>query len=215
MKKLAAFLLDLLYPPKCCFCGKLSAEGICPACQKKLPYTQEQSCRQRFPYVKSCVSPLYYEGEVRASMLRYKFHGLSAYGETYGRLMAKAIDEIGFSCDIITWVPLSRQRKRKRGYDQAEILASELAAYCDLPCMPLLKKIRNNPAQSGSGNAAKRKANVSGCYSAVNEQLMQGKSVLLVDDVVTTGATLSECARVLRQAGCDAVYAAALARSKE
>mgnify|MGYP003292155400 CR=1 FL=1 len=209
------WLLDLLYPPKCCFCHKLSREALCPACRKEIPYTNAISREQSFPHVKCCLSPLYYKGHVRDSVLRYKFHGMTGYASVYGELMGKCIDESGISCDIISWVPLSRKRFRQRGYNQSELIARELSGCLGVPCMPLLKKIRHNPAQSGIRDAARRRANVAGVYRVREGDRPGGKRVLLVDDVVTTGASLSECARMLREAGCPAVYAATLARRKD
>ena len=131
--------------------------------------------------------------------------------EVYGKILANAIDEKGISCDIISWVPLSKKRLRKRGYDQAGLLAAAVADNLGIDCVRLLDKTKNNPAQSGTGSPSKRKANVKGVYRAADPALIEGKTVLLIDDIVTTGATLSECAGVLRRSGALLVYAAALA----
>ena len=215
--KLWEFLLELLYPTRCAFCHQLTQNGagVCPRCREKLPYTRGAGLKQSFPHVSECVSPLYYEGDVRASLLRYKFHGVTAYAKVYGEFLSKSIDESQISCDIITWVPLSRRRLRRRGYDQARLLAEELAGRMGLPCAALLRKTRDNPAQSGTGNAAKRKANVAGLYEPVQPELFQGKRVLLVDDIVTTGATLSECAKTLHTAGAARVSAITVARRRD
>lgn len=113
-------LLDLLYPPRCPFCRKLvnRDEGeVCAACRKMLPYVPEAEYMRGVKNTELCVAPLYYEGSVRQSLLRYKFSGITAYGHIYADFIAKSIDETQISCDIITWVPLSRKRLRKRGYD--------------------------------------------------------------------------------------------------
>ena len=215
--KLWEFLLELLYPTRCAFCHQLTQNGetVCPNCRKKLPYTTGTAMEQKFPHLVDCVSPLYYEGDVRASLLRYKFHGVRAYAGVYGEFLSKSIDECGISCDIITWVPLSRQRLRRRGYDQARLLAEDLARRQQGQCAALLRKRRNNPAQSGTGSAEKRKANAAGVYEAIQPALFAGKRVLLVDDIVTTGATLSECAKTLRAAGAAQVYAVTVARHRD
>lgn len=217
MKLLDAFL-ELLYPSRCVFCRRLTKgpqEKICPQCLKSLPYTPPAAQFMKFPFLLGCCAPLYYEGVVRESLLRYKFQGAAAYAKVYGELLSKCIDENGFSCDIITWAPLSRRRLRHRGYDQARLIAEETAKLLGIPCARLLKKTRNNPAQSGTGSAEKRRANVAGVYEMLSPTLAGGGQVLVVDDIVTTGATLSECARVLRVAGCAGVYAAAVARRRE
>ena len=213
--KILDWLLELLYPTKCAFCHKLTGgDKICKSCRTALPLTPKGAQVQKFPFISACVSPLYYTGDVRESLLRYKFGSLSAYAEVYAPFMAKCIDENQISCDIITWVPLSRKRLRKRGYDQARLLAEELSRISGIGCCRLLKKTRNNPAQSGTGSAEKRRANVSGVYRAADGEKIKGKSILLVDDIVTTGATLSECGRVLMSAGAGEVKAATVARKQ-
>lgn len=209
--------LDLLYPPRCAFCRRLLWKDAlaCPDCLKSLPYTGAAAIGRKLPHIAACASPLYYEGDVRASLLRYKFHSLTAYSKVYAKIMLKCIDECGISCDIISWTPLSAKRLRKRGYDQARLLAEEIARELGRPCLPLLKKTVNNPAQSGAGSPERRKANVAGVYAFAPGKPLVGESVLLIDDIVTTGATLSECARVLKAAGAGKICAVTLARTRE
>ena len=208
-------LLELIYPTRCAFCHKLTQGGakVCPQCRKVLPYVTGPG--QRFRAVDICVSALYYEKDVRQSLHRYKFGGLRAYAQIYGEFLEKCVDENRISCDIITWVPLSRRRLRSRGYDQARLLAEELAGRMGTACAPLLKKRRDNPAQSGTGGPEKRRANVRGVYEAVSGELIQGKRVLIVDDIVTTGSTLFECAATLREAGAASVAAVTVAQTRK
>ena len=91
----------------------------------------------------------------------------------------------------------------------------DLSARLAIPCVPTLRKIRNNPRQSASGNAEKRRRNVKGVYTALPQADNCGKTLLLVDDIVTTGSTLSEAASVLRKAGAASVIGLTLARRKE
>lgn len=215
--KILEKLLDLLFPPRCPFCRSILRDGertVCAACDKSLPRTNAASCEQSFPHVEKCFSPLYYDGTVRQSLLRYKFGGMSVYSEKYSEFILKCIDENKVSCDIITWVPLSAARRRRRGYDQAELLARCLAKRRGIDCKRLIVKIRNNPAQSGTASADMRKKNVSGVYRVVDGAEIRGRTVLLVDDIVTTGSTLGECARVLKSAGAAQVFAATLARNR-
>ncbi len=209
-------ILDFFFPPRCTFCHRLTQEGaaVCPRCRERLPFTGS-AAQQSFPHLDGCCSPLYYTDSVRDSLLRYKFGGLKLYAAVYGEYLAKCVDENTFSCDSITWVPLSRRRLRRRGYDQARLLAEEVGKRLRLPCVCLLRKKKNNPAQSRTGNAEKRRRNVKGVYEAVHDADLSGKRILLVDDIVTTGATLSECAAVLKAAGAKAVFACTLARRKD
>lgn len=165
--KVVTFLLDLLYPPRCAFCHdflETSGDGLCAHCRTGLPFAQNGG-RQRFSFVRACVSPLTYEGDVRASLLRYKFGGATGYAKVYGRLAANTVRaELAGEYDLVTWVPLSRKRLRERGYDQARLLAKATAKELGLPLTPTLHKQRNTQPLSGTGDAAKRRANIAGAY---------------------------------------------------
>ena len=209
------FLLDLLYPPRCCFCHKITdKERICQSCLKSLPYTGNNSSQTNIPNIVRAVSPLYYEGDVRLSVHRFKFHSATGYAKAYAALMADAAEDSDIYADFITWVPLSKKRMRNRGYNQAQLICEELSVLLDIPQLKTLSKIRNNPAQSSTGNAKMRKANVKGVYKVEPGIDIKGKTVIIVDDVITTGSTVSECARMLKEAGCKDVFALSLARSK-
>ena len=157
-------ILELLFPTKCAFCHRLTEgreQRVCPRCIKSLPYARGAAAEQKLPHIVKCVSPFYYEGDVRQSLLRYKFGGVRAYCDIYAEFLVKTIDERAVSCDIITWVPLSAKRLRKRGYDQARLIAEETAKLMGVECAQLLTKTRNIRAQSLTGGAAERKRNVS------------------------------------------------------
>ena len=212
-------LLDLLFPPRCVFCRRLlhrGEEGICPRCQQELPWALGAEAEQKGEFFSLCASPLWYQDQVRASFHRYKFKGVRGYSRTYGRLVAQCVqDHLAGRYDLITWVPLSRARLRQRGYDQAMLLASAAALALDDVAAETLCKVRDTEAQSGLGkNDASRRANVLSAYQVTDPALVEGRRVLLIDDIVTTGSTLSECARVLRTAGATDVVCAALARSR-
>jgi len=108
-----------------------------------------------------------------------------------------------------------RKRLRERGYDQAYLLARSTAKELGLPLTPTLHKQRNTQPQSGTGDAAKRRANIAGAYRMKRSADVTGKRILRMDDIVTTGATLSECARVLGKAGAEQVVCATVARSAD
>ena len=210
------WLLDLLYPPRCAFCRRLltgQERGVCRFCRPKLPFVPADAQVQHFRNVDKCLSPLYYHGSVKDSLHRYKFGGATAYADIYSEFIVKCIDENQISCDSITWVPLSRRRLRKRGYDQAELLAKLIAKHLGQRPVRLLKKLRDTPPQSQTGSPEKRRANIAGAYACLRPALVRGKRILLVDDIVTTGATLSEAAKVLKNAGAKEVICATLARS--
>lgn len=210
-------VLNLLFPAKCPFCGHVTpGPGICDSCQRMLPWIEEGSQVQTLPGEVPCVSPLWYEGTVRQGLLRFKFGGASGAAETLGGLIAQcAAERFSGEFDIVTWVPVSARRLRRRGFDQAELLARAACRLWNNRTEALLRKTMDNPAQSGlAGGASERRANVLGVYEPVDSMRIIGRRVLLVDDIVTTGATLCECARTLREAGAAAVLCATVARTR-
>lgn len=206
-------LWALLFPPKCVLCGKLLEPQETDLCRTCRTETRDfQRPRKKIPFVAQWRALWYYEGDVRSSLLRYKFHNKRSYSVVYGRLLAmKITQEYPDDFDILTWVPVSRARKRKRSYDQVELLADAVAEELQLTKTPTLTKIRNNPPQSGISGLAQRKANVLNVYQAISRDTVAGKRILLLDDIITTGATVSECARVLLTAGAKEVICAAVA----
>ena len=211
------WILDVLYPPKCAFCGALldrREEGICHSCRTGLPWTNGTDVKADF--IRSISAPLYYEDSVRRALLHYQFHNARARGRVFGWLVATELqkkDALDF--DVVTWVPLSRKREHRRGYDQARIIAEAAAKNLGREAVGLLRKIRDVPAQSGLMTAEARRANISGCYEVIDPNLIAGKRVLIIDDIVTTGSTLSECARMLLLSGAEEVCAAAVACRRE
>ncbi len=209
--------LDLLFPPRCAFCRRIlktGERGICAKCAGSINRTKNGG-GQNGEFFSLCVSPLFYEGKVRESILRFKFKDYSSYAQIYGRLIADCIREnLAGRYDIVTWVPLSTERRKKRGYDQAMLLAMAAALELDDVAVELLIKHTDVPAQSGVGDESKRRANICGVYKTVDEDLVRGKRVLLIDDILTTGATLSECAKTLKLSGAEDVLCCTLARTR-
>jgi len=209
--------LDLLFPPKCVFCSRVldkSDDGLCDKCTESLPYADNQG-KQSGELFDFCISPLYYTGVVRRSILRYKFKNAPHYADVYSSLLAESIRECpDLQYDIISWVPLSSKRERKRGYDQAMLLAMATALELDDIAVETLKKTRDVQAQSELGDKKERSANISGAYEAIDPEIISGKRILLIDDVVTTCSTLDECTKVLLSAGAAGIVCAALARGE-
>ncbi len=218
MIKFFDYILSLIYPPKCVFCGTvIDKSDICEECEKTLPYTKGDSICQKFPFVDKCISPLYYKDYVRRAVLRFKFAGCSCYSRRLGGIMSECAEnnlDCG-SIDMVSCIPLSRKRMHDRGYNQAELLAKEISKKVGVEYLPTLKKIRHNTAQSTIKDSKQRAANVIGAYRVIDAEEVKGKYILLVDDVVTTGSTVSECARILKKSGAKAVYCVTLARRED
>lgn len=210
------WLLNLLFPPKCILCGELLPKGQRDLCEECLIFGPDYPNRKKHTqFLDSFAAVWYYEGNVRKSILRYKFYHARHYAPAYGRFLAGKIAEVypeGFDC--LTWVPVSPLRKLTRGYDQSALLAKAVGAELDMIPVPLLKKIRHNRPQSGISKEEKRRANVLGAYRVTDSQCVVGKRCLLLDDVLTTGSTAGECARMLKTAGAKEVHCAVLAARK-
>lgn len=203
----------LLFPPKCILCQKLLAKeetDLCRSCRSETAPCQKKN--HPIPHIADWRALWYYSGNVRQSLLRFKFRNKRSYARAYGTLLALQIRQSwpeGF--DVLTWVPVSDKRRRKRGYDQTELLGEAIGAELEIPLTRTLTKFRDNPPQSTCANQAARRANVSGVYRAYDPDRFSGKRVLLLDDIITTGATVQECARVLVTAGAKEVICAAVA----
>ena len=218
MSRLLNSILDLIYPPKCSFCRKIidaELKGICQECAKKLPRLEGDCRKTPLEDGTHCFSALRYDGMVRDSFLRYKFYGAVSYADTYSGLLAESLKDIGTDFDLVTWVPLSRRRKRKRGYDQAELIAEGTSHLLGLDCKRILYKNKETKAQSLTRGGKERRNNVKGAWSICDNADVKDKRILVFDDIVTTGATLSECCAVLKRAGALSVTAATLAKAAE
>lgn len=216
-KRLWEQILDVFFPTRCVICRKILAPGrprICPSCQDELPLAQNGG-QQKGNYFSKCISAVYYENNVRQAILRYKFSGVSAYAHAFGELTASCIYEnMDEEYDFISWVPLAPDRKRSRGYDQTRLLAEQTAKLLCRPLIPTLHKKRGVKPQSKTGSPERRRANISGAYRVIDPVRVDGKRILLIDDIVTSGSTLSECAKTLLIAGAEEVLCATLARTR-
>lgn len=206
--------LDLLFPPKCPFCkAVLERPGICGDCAAGLPWNDAGARVIRGLY---CAAPLRYEGAVRTALLQLKFRGRAAVAEAFGATLAQcAAERLSGMFDVVTYVPVSRERRRQRGYNQSELLARAACRVWGTRPEAFLVKIADNPAQSGLSDASARWKNVAGVYRPAPGSDLSGRRVLLIDDICTTGATLCECARTLCDGGAASVCALTVAAAVE
>lgn len=206
-------LLALLFPPRCVLCKEFldkEETDLCHHCRETAP-TAEKS-QFKLSFVAGWTAVWYYKDTVRNSILRYKFSGRRSYAPAYARALGMKLRKQGMDhFDVLTFVPIAPLRRFRRGYDQMELLATALGDELGATSVRTLKKIRNTPPQSGIRDASRRRANVLGAYKCTDASLVRGKRVLLLDDVITTGATVSECARILLTAGAKEVCCGAIA----
>lgn len=221
IQRIYEWIMSVLFPPKCILCRSILSDGELDLCHKCRKETNEYPFGFRNPapnrksnlhFLDSFTAVWYYGGNVRGSLNRYKFNRKRSYADGYGRLLGMRILQQGpDEIDILTWVPVSGQRKRKRGFDQSEVLAQAVGKEIGLEPIRLLDKIRNTPPQSRIKSASARKANVVGAFKVTAGDNLIGKRILLLDDIFTTGATSEECARALLAAGAKEVHCAAVA----
>lgn len=150
-----------------------------------------------------------YEGPVRQALMGLKFGGLRSTAEAFAGGMVEAVREVGTAPPIITWVPLGPHRRARRGFDQAEVLARHVARRLDVSAVRLLRRTTETGPQAKRSGPARRRA-LQGAFQAVARPPPR---VLLIDDVMTSGATAAECARTLTEAGAHEVVLLTAARS--
>ena len=211
-------LLDLFFPPKCPFCQRIleaPRAPLCPSCRTKLPWLEGTAGERAIDFADGCFSPLAYRDGVPEAVRRYKFSRVQALGRPMAQVMARCLeDRLPEGADLLCWAPLSQKRLRERGFDQAELLAREVGRLLSIPAEPILEKIQHTVPQSGLEEGSARRANARGAYALRSGADLTGKRVVLVDDVVTSGATLSECAALLRMGGAVQVWCLTLARAR-
>ena len=156
-------------------------------------------------------SPYRFEGSIRDAIHALKYRGVRAAAETLGRLMSEYLEASPFSADALVPVPLNSRRLRSRGYNQSALMAREIGRRLNLPVWEdLLVRVKNPPPQVEAQSREERHNNVAGNFECRSDAA--GLTTLLIDDVATTGSTLSECAYALKESGASAVHALTLAR---
>ncbi len=209
------WLSELLFPRKCVLCQRILEREETDLCAKCRVDSPEYAGKTKYPYLDSLTAVWYYEHDVRRSILDYKFGGKRFYAACYGRLLAMALQRQEVEFDVLTWIPISWKRLRKRGFDQVQLLAEHLGQELQVQPVPTLTKLRNNSPQSHITGQAQRRANVLGVYRVLQPEDVAGKRVLLLDDIITTGATAGECARILLTAGAKEVHCGVIAAARQ
>lgn len=222
IQKLKKVILDTIFPPRCLNCNRLG-KYICNECEQKIIKIKYQncplchrknidnrlcpSCRQGSGLYGVVALGFFHDPVLKNIIHEYKYSGIYAAGGELATLVEPLISQ---DIDIVTFAPMSRKRFNSRGYNQSEVLAKEVSCLIDKPVRSCLVKTRHTKSQVGLERRQRLK-NLEGAF-VCRENNVAGRSILLVDDVLTTGATLSGCARALRKAGARRVWALVLAR---
>ena len=200
-------ILDLIFPPVCGVCGRIDKNSLCKKCEIELKKqavfgidNYREDCQKLFD------EHLYiftYSGVIRDIMLNYKFNDDSYLYKTFTNFLLKNknfVENIN-SYDIIVPVPLSKKRKMERGYNQSLLIAKEISKSTKIKINnDCLKKVKNIVAQS-TLNKEDRQKNIEGAFILKNNKNIQNKKVLIIDDIFTTGSTVNECSKIIKQAG--------------
>ncbi len=231
--KLTEKLLYAFFPARCTVCDKvlLPGETICEECRGLIIHYPAKKayceicgmvhencpCGKRLLYSHSTV-PFFYENDVKSSLHRLKFRGRLDLIKPFAEYVTQALVErdILKDTDVITFIPMRKSSKLSRGYNQAELLADEIGKRTGIPVKQLLCKMTATPKQHSLGYM-RRKGNVLGVFEPVSERLtdIDGKRILLIDDIITTGSTLNEAAKTLLIFGAETVNTAAVAQGRK
>lgn len=216
---------DILFTKRCEFCGDVIYYGDmqCEICEKlplnNPPYCEycgvnktHCNCEKKKAEYKRITAPYFYVDNVVKAVHRFKDSDMPFLAKRFGRDIAKQIEKE--YCDIvfdaITFVPVTARTLRNREYNQSKLLAQEISQIMNIELYDVLKKVEETKPQK-SLTARERKVNVYGVFDVKDSESIKDKTFLLIDDVKTTGSTLSECAKMLKIYGAKAVYATTLA----
>ena len=218
-------IIKLIFPPKCTFCRSIlpiqSDIEICDACFPLIPFFNDDIIKfgkkHDDNFYDDVICLCEYTGIMKQAIKKYKFFDKPQYYRTFGRLLSEKMKKVTNyqNFDIIISIPLHKRKEALRGYNQSYLITKVLSRELGVPEKSyLLVRVRNTSTQSLLAKAARR-SNVKDAFRVKNSSSIMGKTVLLVDDVFTTGNTLNECSRILKQAGAKEVVAAVIATGRK
>ncbi len=202
-------ILDFIYPPVCGFCNKINKETLCKKCENKLANEQNVKIEKFKNYeFQEQIYFFPYEGFVRNAILQYKFRNKVYLYKSFVKFMIKNQNFMKFlkTYDIIIPVPISKKRKKKRGYNQSLLIAKGIANLYNKNKNHILKVESKclyktiDTIEQSKLNKEQRNANVQGVYDLKNGQILENKRILLIDDIYTTGNTIKECSQMIKKA---------------
>lgn len=224
------FISYLIFGNHCKYCNELInfGETVCRECKSDLPKISGEKCKlcgagkdrcgckkAKMRYDGIC-APFYYEKTIETAIRKYKFSDKAYISKALAEDLASTVKEdfADISFDFIDFIPFSGNQSKKRKYNPAGEIAKKMSEILGIPVYNVLTKPFETGTQHNSG-AVYRQGNVAGAYDIIENADVKGKTVLLVDDIKTTGSTLNECTRVLKIAGAEKVYCAVAALTAE
>jgi len=229
MNRGLAFLLDFTFPCYCVSCGipvstnnyhlcsrclnslKPAVRG-CPVCSAEMEGDVCGFCAGRRFYPAKHISLFEYEGAVKKIIHALKFEGLKNVYRNLLPFAADILSDFGGSIDIITSVPMNRKKLAQRGYNQSELLARSISKFTGIAYFSIMKE-KSGSAHQRDFSYSSRYINVIDRYETLGKYNLKEKTILLIDDVFTTGATINECSRIILASGARSVFSLTVARS--
>lgn len=207
-------LLAILFPERCPYCGDVikPLDIACEDCKEEMP---SDKIITQIAGIYEVLSPFPYDGKYKDAILKIKFGKRKQFAPQLADIMAESLKKYKdvSQFDVITFVPLHKDTLKERGFNQSELLAGYLSEKLNIPCEALLKKTKKNKPQHKL-LACERKKNVEGVFGCTDKKLIKKRRILLVDDIVTTGLTLSECIKVLKSNGAEEIFCITFAKSQ-
>ncbi len=236
MKKFFNFILEIIFPAKCFGCFSYTSKKyflcdqclekvffsnffICPICHKKVDLLKNTSCFHKDLYFKKILCPLDYKDEtIKNLILKFKYQKFLNTSVFFEQILYKALlpynHLLNNSDYLIVPVPLYFLKERQRGFNQSVILAEIVSRILNISICHALIRCKNNPPQAQISNQEKRLANAKDIFqiNTLKKSFVKNKNIILIDDVFTTGATLNECAKILKENHTKSIVAVCLAK---
>lgn len=204
LKCLIDFISNVVFPPKCCVCGTIGDDAFCPKCILKIKYITY--------YNGSTASVAAYEGVIKKAIKKLKFNKKKRLAPALAKIMTDNLPFKDF--DIIIPVPLHKTRSKGRGFNQSELLAKDISNLYKVPILTdILIRVKNTAPQFGL-KKGQRHSNIKGAFAVNDAFKITERKILLVDDILTTGATVNECKNDLLAAGAKRVFVYTLSKAE-
>lgn len=210
---------NLIYPQTCGICGKIAPNSLCKKCEIELKKQSDiniinQGKEIEDKYFNEIMYIFKYEGQIRKLIIDYKFNEKSYIYLTFINFLLKnkKIFENIKNYDTIIPVPISKKRLKTRGYNQSLLLAAEIAEQTNLELVNNCLIKTKNIIEQSKLNKEDRRKNIQGVYELKNKKIIEDKKILLIDDIYTTGSTVNECSKILRQGNPNKIGIFVLAR---
>lgn len=204
MLKIYNEILDIVYPmeEKCIICRTDGFIGLCPYCKSKI---------NRATIENGNLSYGFYGGTLKTLILKFKYESDFTAGYLLSKLLVEMIKENEIYADVICYVPMTKKSEKKRGFNQCEVIARHIGYHINVPVSDCIKKIKNTKEQK-TLTKEERVKSIKGAFKVSRIKDIKNKNVILIDDVMTTGATINECKDVLKKSGVNSITVLTIAK---